>query len=149
MQNILIAFDDSKNAYRAVEFVAKAFAPNNKITLFHVLPDTAVLCEMHSPELVDYFVSQQSNFCALEAKKRSLVETALKDAKALLVEAGYPEDHVKTKIETKKKGVARDIIRESEAGYDMIVIGRRGTFRYQRIFYWQCIPKNHAHGKEC
>jgi nucleotide-binding universal stress UspA family protein len=134
MQNILLAFDDSKNAFRAVEFMTRTFTPNSTITLFHVLPDTAILCEMHSPELTDYFVTQQSNFCALEAKKKSLVEEAMKNAKSMLVGAGYPEDHIKTKIETKKSGVARDIIREAQAGYDIIVIGRRGLSGIKEFF---------------
>lgn len=134
MEKILLAFDDSKNAFRAVEYLARSPRPNCKITLFHVLPDTAVLCEMHSPELTDYFVTQQSNFCALEAKKKSLVEDAMKNAKSILVAAGYPEDHITTKIETKNTGVARDIIREAEAGYDMIVIGRRGLSGIKEFF---------------
>ena len=134
MKNILLAFDDSKNAFRAVELMSRAFSPDNKITLLHVLPDTAVLCEMNSPELTDYFVTQQSNFCALEEKKKALVEEAMKTAKSTLIAAGYPEDHVTTKIEIKKRGVARDIISEAQAGYDMVVIGRRGLSGIKEFF---------------
>ena len=45
-QKILITVDDSENALRAVEFVAKSFSPQNKVTLFNVMLDTAALCEM-------------------------------------------------------------------------------------------------------
>ena len=134
MKNILLAFDDSKNALRSVKYLAGASLPDSRITLFHVLPDTAVLCEMHSPELTDYFVTQQSNFCVLEAKKKALVEEAMQNAKSMLVNAGYPEKNIATKVETKKKGVARDIISEAAAGYDMIVIGRRGLSGIKEFF---------------
>jgi nucleotide-binding universal stress UspA family protein len=68
-KKVLVAIDDSENAMRAVEFIANSFAKDNKITLFNVIPDTATLCEMNSPELTPYFRSQQSSFCLLEEKK--------------------------------------------------------------------------------
>ena len=73
-QKILLAFDSSENAMRAVEFVARSFPTEDSITLFHVFSDSAVLCDMHSPELAEYFIAQQSSFCALEDKKKDLVK---------------------------------------------------------------------------
>ena len=40
-QNILIAFDDSENALRAVEFIAEQFRNDAHVTLFNVAMDTA------------------------------------------------------------------------------------------------------------
>jgi nucleotide-binding universal stress UspA family protein len=125
-QRILIAFDDSLNAMRAVEFVAKNINPRSRVTLFSILPDTAALCEMDSPELTPYFKSQQSNFCLLENKKKELIDEALKKAEVLLVEAGFQKDGITVNAQLKKQGVARDIIEESKSGYDLIVMGRRG-----------------------
>ena len=125
-QNILIAFDDSENAMRAAEFVAGAFAAENSVTLFHVLQDTAALCEMNSPELSSYFLSQQSAFCALEDQKKILVDEAMQKAKAVFVEAGFNASDIQRKIEPKKNGVARDIVEEARSGYSIIVVGRRG-----------------------
>jgi nucleotide-binding universal stress UspA family protein len=81
---ILVAIDDSENAMRAVEFVANSFTADNQITLFNVVQDTAVMCEMNSPELTPYFTSQQSSFCLLEEKKKELVITALEKSKKIL-----------------------------------------------------------------
>jgi len=125
-KKILVAVDDSENAMRAVEFVAQFFSPDNKITLFNVLQDTAAMCEMNSPELTPYFVSQQSSFCLLEDKKKELSETALQNAKSKLMDAGYAEKNITIKSKIKKRGVARDIIEESKSGYSLIVLGRRG-----------------------
>ena len=133
-QKIMVAFDNSENAMRAVEFVARSFPAEDKIVLFHVLSDSAVLCDMHSPELAEYFIAQQSNFCALEEKKKEFVREAMVKAKAVLVGAGFPEANIEFKLETKKRGIARDIINEAGDGYSIVVIGRRGLSAIAEFF---------------
>jgi len=123
---VLIAFDDSANALRAVEFVAKSFSRDRQVTLFSTIPDTAAICDMNSPSLVPYFKSQQTAFCSLEDKKRALVAEAMEKAKQLLVEAGFAADSVTTRIDVAKQGAAKDIVNAADAGYDTIVMGRRG-----------------------
>jgi len=125
-KRILVAFDDSDNAMRAVEFVAQFFTPEHEITLFSVLPDTATLCEMYSPELTPYFLSQRDAFCSIEDKKKDLVEKAIKEGKELLRKVGFEEKNITIKMETQKKGVAKDIINEADSGYDTVILGRRG-----------------------
>ena len=126
-KKILVAIDDSENAMRVVEFIAKFFTTDTSITLFNVVPDTAALCEMNSPELTPYFISQQSSFCVLEDKKKELVNEALQKAKEILLGAGFDEKHLNIKSEVIKKGVARDIVKEAQSGYSTIVMGRRGV----------------------
>ena len=126
-KKILVAIDDSENAMRAVEFVADTFTAENRVTLFNVVQDTATMCEMNSPELTPYFTSQQSSFCLLEDKKKELVGKALKKSKSLLVDAGFHEENIIIKSEPKKRGVARDIIKEAKSGYNIIVMGKRGV----------------------
>lgn len=125
-QKILVAMDDSENALRAVEHVAKFFTRENQVTLFSVTLDTATLCDMNSPELTPYFVAQQGTFCSLEDKKKELVNQAMQKAKELLLEAGFDENNIKVEVAAKKKGVARDIVDKGQSGYDLIVMGRRG-----------------------
>jgi nucleotide-binding universal stress UspA family protein len=133
-QKILIAFDDSENALRAVEYVARFMAKDCRVTLFSVVPDTAALCEMNSPELTPYFKSQQDSFCILEGKKRELLTAAQARAKALLLEHGFAEEGVEIKSEPKKSGIARDIITEAQTGYDLVVVGRRGLSGIKEFF---------------
>ena len=125
-KKILVAIDDSENAMRAVEFIANLFTTDNKITLFNVIQDTAALCEMNSPELTPYFKSQQSSFCTLEEKKQKLVNQALQKAREILMDTGFEENSITIKSEIKKNGVARDIVKEAQSGYNVIVLGRRG-----------------------
>jgi nucleotide-binding universal stress UspA family protein len=147
-QKILIAVDDSENAHRAVEFVAKSFAPQNEITLLNVMLDTAALCHMDSPELTPLFRSQQSSFCALEDKKRQLVNDAMKKAKSVLVSAGFADSKVTIKVENKNHGVARDILDEAENGYDLIVVGRHGLTGLKDFFLGSTSHKVFAGAKE-
>ena len=126
-QKILVALDDSRNAMRTIVFITKTFSPSeNDITLFSVLPDTAALCDMNSPELTPYFLSQHSNFCQLEERKKHLVNEALQQAKDILVNAGFDKDRISLKVQVKKRGIARDIIEEALCGYSIVVMGRRG-----------------------
>jgi nucleotide-binding universal stress UspA family protein len=123
---VLVALDDSDNAVRAVEYVSKNFTPDHDVTLFSVIPDTQALCNMDSPELTPYFLSQRNVFCSLEDKKKELIEAASKKGKDLLLKAGFKKEKITVKVQAGKKGIARDIVTEAESGYDTIVLGRRG-----------------------
>jgi nucleotide-binding universal stress UspA family protein len=123
---ILIAFDDSENAMRAVEYVARFLAKDSRVTLFSVIADTAALCGMNSPELIPYFVSQRDAFCILEDKKKEILTGAQLKARTILAANGFGEKQIQVRSETKKKGIARDIAAEAQLGYDLIVVGRRG-----------------------
>ena len=125
-ERILVAFDDSENALRAVEYVANMVKKDLQITLFSVLPDTAALCDMNSPSLTPYFKEKQAIFCSLEDQKRDLIEEAQGKAKRILLKAGFKEKDITLKVQTKKQGVVRDIINEAQSEYDTIVVGRRG-----------------------
>lgn len=133
-QKILVAIDDSENAMRAVEFIAKSFTPDHKITLFSVILDTPAICDMNNPSLTPYFMAQKTAFCSVEDKKTALVREALQKAKALLIKAGFEEENIAIKVEDKKKGVARGIVQEADLGYDTIILGRRGLSGIKEFF---------------
>ena len=133
-KKILVALDDSENAMGAVEMVARSFTPDHKVTLYSVIQDTAAICEMYSPELTPYFMAERSAFCSLENKRKDLMHEAQKKAKELLVQAGFEEGNITARIETSKKGVARDIINEVKAGYGTVVLGRRGLSGIKEFF---------------
>ena len=71
----------------------------------------------------------------MEDKKRELVEAAMQAAKNVLMEKGFAEENITGKIEYMKKGVARDIIQEADGGYNLVVIGRRGTSGVKEFFF--------------
>lgn len=133
-KKLLLAFDDSENAMRAVNFLIDYFQRDCWMTLFSVLPTTEALCQMDSPALTPYFRSQQSAFCTLEDKKRELVDEAMQSAVKVLTAAGFQKDRIKVKTVPKKSQVAKDIVNEALSGYDAIVIGRRGSSGIKELF---------------
>ena len=133
-KKILVAFDDSENAMRAVEFIAKSFTLDHKITLFSVMLDTPAICDMNNPSLTPYFMAQKAAFCSVEDKKKAFVKEALQKAKELLIKAGFKEDNITIKVAEKEKGVARGIIQEANLGYDTLIMGRRGLSGIKEFF---------------
>ena len=134
-QRILIAFDDSENAMRAVHYVANYLTRDSEVTLFSVLQDTSALCNMNSPALTPYFKSQQSNFCLLEDKKKELILESQQAAKDHLIAAGFGSDKIRLQAEVKDAGVARDIITRAQSEFDLIVIGRRGLSAIREFLF--------------
>ena len=133
-KKILVAIDDSENAMRGVEFVAESFNPTNRVTLYSVVLDTPAICDLNSPSLTPYFMSQKAAFCELEDQKKDLMTKAIREASELLLKAGFEEDNIAVKIEDKNKGVARAIVDEARSGYDLIVLGRRGLSGIKEFF---------------
>lgn len=134
-KKLLIAFDDSDNAMRAVESVATFFDRDSHVTLFHVAQDTSALCRMNSPGLTPLFKHEQSEFCTLEDKKREFVEDALKKAREVLVSSGFSGDNLTVKHEKSKHGVARDIIDEAAGNYDVLVMGKKGISGFKDFLF--------------
>ncbi|MFO7737736.1 MAG: universal stress protein [Desulfatiglandaceae bacterium] len=136
-KKVLVAFDDSDNARRAVEFIARSFTTDHHITLFSVIPDTTALCQMtgfNTPTLTPYFLEQQGAFCALEEKKKNLIKASLESAEAVLIKAGFDKSNIKRKMIVEKKGAAKAIISEAKSGYHTIVLGRRGLSGVKEFF---------------
>jgi len=119
---------------RAVEFIAKSFTRDHKITLFSVVLDTPAICDMDNPSLTPYFMAQKAAFCSVEDQKKAFVKEALQKAKELLLKAGFEEDTITIKVVDKEKGVARGIVHEADLGYDTIILGRRGLSGIKEFF---------------
>ena len=126
-KKILLAMDESENAIRAAEFITQNFQKDHEVTIFSVVLDTPTVCEMDSPSLTPYFTAQKDAFCWVEDQKKMLIEEAHKKAVELLNKAGFDEKNIRTKIETKKKGIAKGILDEAGSGYDLLVMGRQGV----------------------
>ncbi len=125
-KNILMAMDDSDNAMTAVATFANTFTHDHKVTLFSVVRDTTIACEMYKPELHRNLKPEEMEFCALDHLKKEQIKEAQQKAREMLLQAGFEDSNIELRVELKKKGVARDILQESNSGYDTIVMGKRG-----------------------
>jgi nucleotide-binding universal stress UspA family protein len=73
------------------------------------------------------------NIRAFLMQQKKAFNQTMKKAHQVLRDAGFPESAIVTKIQDKKIGIARDIIRESQEGYDALVVGRTGTSKLKDI----------------
>ena len=126
LHKLMIAVDGSASSMDAVRYVSRFFRPGDvSVTLIHVMGDL--------PEaLEDLTRIDRSDLVAAEASKwrsRMIAETEkmMTSAQTLLIDAGYDSKAIDVNIRQRREGVARDIIAESENGYDAIFIGRRGA----------------------
>ncbi len=122
---ILLPSDGSDQAFDAIRYVAAFFPPpRTAVGLFHV--DTGVPEALLDREKDPGFRAHNLPLgrWALEARKQT--EEALERGRQILMDAGFPPGAVSLKVQTRKRGVARDILDEAHQGYDAVVVGRCG-----------------------
>jgi nucleotide-binding universal stress UspA family protein len=70
---------------------------------------------------------------AWEVQQKKKIEEFMQQARNALIRSGYPETQVDVKIQQRKKGIARDIVKEARAGYEAVLTRRRGMGRIPGI----------------
>jgi nucleotide-binding universal stress UspA family protein len=126
-KNILVAFDGSDNAMRAVDYVAKTLGGFDfNITLFHVIRGIGYFQE----GIPDLFLPKAH----LEAAKEGM-NWIFDRAKRRLTDAGFKSDQINTKTTLNAYSRAGSIIQEARDGdYGTIVLGRRGLSKVEEFF---------------
>jgi nucleotide-binding universal stress UspA family protein len=124
-KKILVPLDGSDRAMNTVKYITK-IEPfiNANVVLFHVfssVPDG--FWDLESDPRSSATVKQVH---AWEAQQRKNIQDYMRSARRLLLNAGVDDDAVKVKIKNRKAGFARDIIREAQNGYDVLITRRRG-----------------------
>ena len=124
-KKILVPVDGSDRSLNTVRYVAgnPAFR-NMRIVLLHVfssLPEAYL--DMESDVRSKQVIKQAK---AWERQQRKDIQAFLEKAKKVLIKAGIPERDVGTRIQDRRKGIARDIIREAKKGYSAVIARRRG-----------------------
>ncbi len=123
---ILAVLDGSDQAMNEVRYISHLFpAQRTEVVLFNVnidLPES-YLDLSREPG----FGSSMASAKAWSHEVKNNMTKFMEDAKKILTDAGFPSESVKIKIQSKKVGIARDIIKESEKGYSLVVAGRTGA----------------------
>jgi nucleotide-binding universal stress UspA family protein len=131
---ILLAVDGSDQAFEALRYVSQLFPPKRmEVVLFHVA--TKVPEGFWDVEKSPTFKHKLSSVAAWATREQTVVQEFMERARQLFLDRGFPEDKVSVKIEERKKGVARDIITESQRGYDAVVVGRLGKSQLKDLVW--------------
>jgi len=131
-KKILLAFDGSKHAFHAINYVSK-LAPFHKmkVVLFNVFSS---IPESYLDLAKDPQFSQSAQkVSAWEMQQRKIIQESMDKAEHTLLGSGFSPDAVTKRIHNRKTGIARDIVNEAKNGYDAVIIGRRGTGIYREI----------------
>ncbi|NDY74042.1 universal stress protein [Desulfobacter hydrogenophilus] len=75
-----------------------------------------------------------SEIRASMAQRKKNINMGMEKAKNLLLDLGFPANAIQTRVHIKKQGIARDIVEESQLGYDALVMGRKGQSAVKDFF---------------
>ena len=146
---LLVALDSSDYAYKIVNYVASAVRRDAQITLFSVLdsiPNDLADQLKYYPQ----FEEKVEELRKIEVGKASILHDVMEKCKNVLVKAGIAEKNIDINADSKKVGVARDIIHEAERGnYDTVVVGRRGLSAASSFVFGSVSNKIVHHLKNC
>ena len=123
---ILIANDGSEHSLQTVRYASSILDRNRfEVVLFHVVarvPESFIDLEQKIPAYRYRIVSVE----AWETQQQKAIVEFMEKAKAILMDAGFPGEAIRLRIDDRKIGIARDIAAESRNGYKALVLGRRG-----------------------
>jgi len=129
---ILVPVDGSDRALNTVRYVGRVESFRNMdIVLFHVF--SSVPEGYWDLEKDPRSTSTVRKVRSWEIGQRKRIKQYMEQASQFLVKAGVSPGSIIIKIQNRKKGIARDIIREARNGYDAVVTRRRGMTGLRRI----------------
>lgn len=131
-KKILVPIDGSDRALNSVRYVARVEPFRNMdIVLFHVFNSVPEgYWDLGKDPRSTSTVRQVRSW---EIGQRKRIDLYMERALQLLLRAGVPSESIIIKIQNRKMGIARDIIREARNGYDAVVTRRRGMTGLRRI----------------
>jgi len=131
-RRILLAVDGSEQSLEAVRYIAGIIPPDKtEIVLFYVGTEfPEVFWEMDRNPL---YRAKRSKVMGWLADQQVGIGEFKEVALHIFSDAGFSEDSVRMKTQTKKTDVARDIIQESYQNYSAVVVGRTGISRLKEL----------------
>jgi len=147
---ILAAVDGSDQSLSAIRYMSGMFPPERtEVVLFHVNPDVPEsFLDLRKGDLGKDGVlrSTVENISSWSTHLKKEIEKFMERAHTILVEANFPPDAVKIKIQSRKAGIARDILKESgidiaegreilltESQYSQVVLPKEVNEKYDAL----------------
>lgn len=122
---LLVPVDGSDRSLKTVRYISKIVPFRRmRIVLFHVF--SKVPEGFWDLETDPRSTSTVKEVRAWEIQQRRNITQYMEIARQFLLKAGFPSNSFELKIQDRKKGFARDIIREARNGYYAVVTRRRG-----------------------
>jgi len=131
-KKILLPVDGSERCLETVKYVARCtpFHPM-KAVLFNVFSDVPDC--YWDLEREPKSVKAALHVRAWVSQKKKEMDAYMNDARRILTQGGFEPKSVAVKVHARKKGVARDILKEAHQGYAAVVLRRRGATGLRNI----------------
>lgn len=130
-KHLLLTVSEQKSSLQGARYLAGFFSNKEvvKLTLFYTMPRPA---ELWDDEDKAVKLRKQEEAVRKGAAK---AREALEEAKKEVVNLGFSEDKVLTRLQMRQFGKVKDILEEGERGlYDAIVLGKRGLNWFEEAF---------------
>lgn len=131
-KKMLLAVDGSEYAFNAVRYVSQ-LAPLHKmkVVLFNVF--SSVPESYRDLEKDPQFSRAAREVMGWEMQRKKTIQEYMDKARGTLLHSGFSNNTIKVKIQNRKKGIARDIIKEAKNGYSAVIIGRKGDANFKEM----------------
>jgi nucleotide-binding universal stress UspA family protein len=143
-RRILLAVDGSDQAFEAARYTSQLFPPNRlEVVLFHVtskIPESFWDIEKNPT-----FRHQLAPVAAWATQQQAAMQEFMEKSRQLFVEQGFPEEAVSIKSQERQVGIARDIAREAQKDYDLVVVGRLGVSKLKDLVWGSIANKLVGH----
>lgn len=122
---LLVPVDGSDRSINTVKYISKLEPFRQmRIVLFHVFSKVPEgFWDMRTDPRSSSTVREVR---AWEVQQKKNINQYMEIVRQFLIKAGFPSNSIEIKIQNRKKGFARDIIREAQNGYYAVVTRRRG-----------------------
>lgn len=132
-KKILVALDDSRHSRNAVNYAVQvsASAKNLHYVLFHVQPSISLFLQDEAQKSL----KARTELDKVLKKNNEVAQKLLVDYRNEMVRIGIDPDRIEIVTQTRKLGLAKDIIEFAQKRrYDAILVGRRSLTRLQEMF---------------
>lgn len=120
---VLVAVDGSEQTHDLIHYLSGVIpAQETEIVLFHVMakvPDS-----LRDREKDPQAARHLERLKKWENEREKQVRDLMRALRRQFVDIGMPEYSTMISIQKSKEGVARDLLREAQRGYDAVLIGR-------------------------
>ncbi len=131
-KKILVAVDVSEWASKTVSYVGSLVEKGDvAITIFHVM--TPFPENFWDVEASPALVYRSSDMHVWDVAQRKAVEAEMEKLSTMLTQRGVPRDRIHIVVQPRQMGIARDILCETQKGYDALIVGRRGASKLKEI----------------
>ncbi len=129
--HILAAVDESDYADRIATHLAETLGslPEVRVTLFNVMPAKPP-AYWDNGHILDKSERSERQAVVKEWRWRyeEIIGGIFAKARGVLTKAGVAEERITSRMQTRRSGIARDILAEaSRGGYNILALGRRGS----------------------